>query len=176
VRATQELAAEHRVIEQAMAALERAVVDAERTGVVPEAFIEDVVRFSRAFIDRCHHGKEERCFFPCLARRGVPVEGGPIETMLQEHEQGRRLVAVIEETLARHRGGRAALEDLLGACRDYIDLLRGHIEKETQMIFPLGDAVANEEDDAGTQRCFEETEAAIETPPSDMLRRFADTP
>ena len=175
VRATQELTAEHRVIEDVLAALDRAVTDAARSGAVPAAFLRDVVAFSRMFVDRCHHGKEERCFFPCLAKCGVPVEGGPIGVMLREHEEGRRLVGVIDDTLARHEAGSATLEDVLGACRDYVDLLRAHIAKETQVLFPIGDAVVGDEDEAGVRRCFEETDGAFGAGARDVLARLAET-
>lgn len=161
VRATQQLAAEHRVIEEVLAALDRVVADAERTRVVPVTFLKQLVTFSRSFVDQCHHGKEERCFFPCLVKRGVPAEGGPIQVMLREHEEGRRLVGVIEDTLVRHEDGRAALDDVLGACRDYVDLLRTHIEKESQVLFPLGDAVMGDDDEAGTGQCFADMDAAL---------------
>ena len=174
-RATQELTAEHRVIEDVLAALDRAVADAARTRAVPAAFLRDVVTFSRLFVDRCHHGKEERCFFPCLAKCGVPVEGGPIGVMLREHEEGRRLVGVIDDTLARAEDGRATLEDVLAACRDYVDLLRAHIAKETEILFPIGDAVADAEDDAGVRRCFAETDAAFGDGARDVLAQLAET-
>jgi len=175
VRATQELTAEHRVIEDVLAALDRAVTDAARSGAVPAAFLRDVVAFSRMFVDRCHHRKEERCFFPCLAKCGVPVEGGPIGVMLREHEEGRRLVGVIDDTLARHEAGSATLEDVLGVCRDYVDLLRAHIAKETQVLFPIGDAVVGDEDEAGVRRCFEETDGAFGAGARDVLTRLAET-
>lgn len=175
VRPTQELTAEHRVIEDVLAALDRVVTEAARTRVVPAAFLRDLVTFSRTFVDRCHHAKEERCFFPCLANRGVPADGGPIGVMLREHEEGRRLVAVIDDTLARAEDGRATLEEVLGACRDYVDLLRAHIAKETQILFPIGDAVTDEEDDAGVRRCFEDTDGAFGAGARDVLAQLAET-
>jgi hypothetical protein len=47
VRATQELTAEHRVIEDVLAALDRAVTDAAGTRVVPAAFLRGVDRHTR---------------------------------------------------------------------------------------------------------------------------------
>lgn len=174
MRATGELAAEHKVIERALAALEQVVLEAERTRVLPVPFLKDLVTFSRSFVDRCHHGKEEGCLFPCLVQCGVPAEGGPIGTMLREHAEGRRLVGLIEESVARHEAGRAAVEDVLALCRDYVDLLRGHIDKESQMLFPIGDSVMSEDDDARTRRCFEDTEGALGSRAYDALTGLAD--
>jgi len=174
-RPTEELTAEHRVIEGVLEALDRAAADAARTRVVPTAFLRDVVTFSRMFVDRCHHGKEERCFFPCLAKCGVPEEGGPIGMMLREHEQGRRLTGVIDDTLARYEDGRATLEDVLEPCREYVDLLRTHIDKETHILFPIGDAVAGDADDAGVRRCFEDTDGSFGTGARGVLTRLAET-
>ncbi len=66
MRSTQELVEEHGVIESVLRALDLKLNEADRTGVVPVDFLRDVVRFSQSFVDRCHHGKEERCLFPCL--------------------------------------------------------------------------------------------------------------
>ena len=39
------------------------------------------------FADQCHHFKEEQVLFPAMEKRGIPREGGPIGTMLTEHER-----------------------------------------------------------------------------------------
>lgn len=158
MRATQELVEEHRVIERVLAALDRRLDDAERTGTIPVAFLRNLIAFSQAFVDRCHHAKEERCLFPCLESRGIPREGGPIGTMLQEHEMGRMLVRQIAEQLDRHEEGTAAPRDVLSACKAYLELLQQHILKENHALFPMGEQVMTASDDEQTTRCHEQRE------------------
>ncbi len=158
---TGELVREHQVIERVLQALQRCVRQAEATGQVPVARLRGIVTFSRSFIDRCHHGKEEQCLFPCLERLGVPREGGPIGVMLQEHEMGRRLVAQIAAALDGYEAGTAGAEAVLQPCRQYGELLGQHIFKENTILFPMGDSLMTEQDQDENRRCFHAREEAM---------------
>jgi hemerythrin-like domain-containing protein len=105
-RLTASLRRDHEVILRALERLEERVAEWERTGKVDPAVLRKFVEFARTFVDRCHHGKEERCLFPCLERRGIPGEGGPIGVMLYEHQLGRELVARLDEELRALEGVR----------------------------------------------------------------------
>lgn len=155
MRSTHELVREHEVILGVLAALERRLEDADRTGTVPVEFLREFLAFCRSFVDRCHHAKEEQCLFPCMERRGVAREGGPIGAMLEEHVQGRALVAQIAERLDRYERVAARPADVLASCREYLDLLRGHIDKENHLVLPAGEAVMDRRDDDDTGRCYE---------------------
>jgi hemerythrin-like domain-containing protein len=158
---TGELVREHQIIERVLQALQRCVRQAEAGGEVPVARLRAIVTFSRSFIDRCHHGKEEQCLFPCLERLGVPREGGPIGVMLQEHEMGRRLVAQIATALDGYEAGAAGAEAVLEPCRRYGELLGQHIFKENNILFPMGESLMTEEDQDENRRCFHAREEAL---------------
>lgn len=158
---TAELVHEHQVIERVLAALASGVRAAGETGKLDVAWLRSVVTFSRQFIDRCHHGKEEGCLFPCLERRGIPREGGPIGVMLQEHEMGRELVRHIAEALDGYERGAATREGVLAPCRAYVELLTQHIAKENTILFPMGDMVLELGDHDANRRCFAEKEEAV---------------
>ena len=85
------LKADHRKIEGVLDALERMAGRMAEGGDVPVEALTSLVVFSQTFIDKCHHGKEELCLFPCLERRGIPRDG-PIGVMLYEHQLGREYV------------------------------------------------------------------------------------
>ena len=55
--------------------------------------------------------------------------------MLEEHEQGRALIAQMAEGASPHRAA---------ATRRYVQLLREHIDKENGIVFPLAEAVVEE--------------------------------
>jgi hemerythrin-like domain-containing protein len=135
---------EHRVILRALELVERAIAPADEP--VADRWWTDLVAWLRAFADENHHAKEERSLFPALVKAGVPVEGGPVGVMLEEHAQGRALVAA----MAGERGAARA-----AAARQYIALLRAHIDKENDVLFPLADAVVDEPLMATVRREFE---------------------
>lgn len=155
MRSTQELVEEHRIIEGVLRALARRLDDAGRTHQVPVEFLRNLIAFSRVFVDRCHHAKEERCLFPCLESRGIPRDGGPIGVMLQEHERGRTLVRQIAERLDRYERGDAGVDDVLEPCRRYVELLQQHILKENAVLFPMGYQVMADHDDEQIRQCYE---------------------
>lgn len=174
MRSTDELVHEHRVILQVLTAMDRRVREGEQTGRLPVPFLRDLLTFSRGFVDRCHHAKEEGCLFPCLDRRGLPAAGGLVEVLLEEHAAGRQLVARIGALLDRYESGAAAAEEVLGVCRSYADLLRQHIIKEDELLFPAGEAVMRTEDHAAVSGCFSEREQALGPDHHHRLHRLAE--
>jgi hemerythrin-like domain-containing protein len=123
---------EHRVIVRALDLLERAIGPGAAIG---DGWWEAVVDWLRGFADRNHHAKEEQSLFPAMLKAGVPSEGGPISVMLDEHAQGRALIAAMADGAGPAR---------TAAARDYVALLRAHIDKENEVLFPLADAVIDE--------------------------------
>lgn len=111
-----------------------------------------LIEFFRTFADKCHHWKEEQHLFPALARRGVPVEGGPIGVMLAEHEEGRRLLRLMAEGSDR---------EAAGAVKAYAALLRAHIDKENGILFPLAEQVLSEAEQQGLADGFDAIEQTM---------------
>ncbi len=169
----EELIAEHRVILEVLSALEQVVEDAARTGAAPVAFLRGLVTFSQGFIDRCHHSKEERCLIPCLSRRGIPAQRGLIEEILREHEIGRVLTLDISAALDRCEGRMAGVDDVLEPCRRYAALLRQHIGKEHEALFPLSERVLSDPDQTETRMCFDHREHEMGHGEHDELIRLA---
>lgn len=155
VSATQLLKQDHMVIKKVLAAL-KASLD---TGEPPVEMVRDVVTFSQTFVDRCHHGKEEACLFPCLQAKGIPKEGGPIGVMLTEHEMGRSLVKQIDESVKSYKEGKGRKEEIRQLCSEYVNLLEQHIFKEDNILFQMGDRVMQDEDQEETIECYEKTES-----------------
>jgi len=138
-----ELLEEHRLIESVLAALECRLENPGAAGF-PAAFIEQAVDFVVNFADGLHHYKEEEALFPALARKGVPVEGGPIGVMLHEHNVGRKCIAGIRENLpAAAAGSVEAQEAVRGFAANYIQLLRQHIWKEDHILFQIARQALN---------------------------------
>ena len=148
---------EHDAILTALRILERMVASTERDGKVDTADMSEFISFLKEFADKCHHGKEEGLLFPAMIAAGVPSKGGPISMMLQEHEEGRRLVKDMADGLV----GKLRMVKLNQAARSYIFLLRNHIQKENMVLFPLADRVLSEEKLAELFTGFEEHEEKV---------------
>jgi hemerythrin-like domain-containing protein len=157
--ATNELRTEHRAIERMLAILEAAARRLEQgERVRPEVFRQSV-DFVRSFADRCHHAKEEENLFPRMEARGVPRQGGPIGVMLFEHEEGRTFVGAIAGAIdAYESDGLSAAGVIAENARGYVDLLRGHIAKEDNVLFPMADRVLTPTDQAELEQRFEQIE------------------
>jgi hemerythrin-like domain-containing protein len=141
MQATEILMAEHRVIERVLLALEHVATRVEQGDTVDAAFFTDAVTFIREFADGCHHRKEEGVLFPAMHDAGLPWDSGPLAVMLDEHERGRNHTRGIHDAAALIADGDEAGRDALVAhARAFVALLREHIAKEDQVLFPLADA------------------------------------
>jgi hemerythrin-like domain-containing protein len=151
--------AEHELILEALDALEKRVA-AIQTGAAPDrVYFEKAVAFLRGFADKCHHGKEEDLLFKRMAERGIPVQGGPIAVMLSEHQAGRAFIRGIAEGAAKLGTDPVATTQIAENARGYVDLLRAHIGKENNILFPMADRVFGPEDQAHLAKEFERFEA-----------------
>ena len=106
--------------------------------------IEKCISFIRLFADACHHGKEEGLLFHALVEQGLPQGTGPIAVMLHEHRLGRQFVASMDGAIDGARSGNLdARTRLVEAGRGYIDLIRGHILKEDNILFNVADQMVD---------------------------------
>lgn len=154
------LSGEHRVIEQVLDCLEKMAERAEASGQVDLASARKAIDFFRGFADRCHHGKEERHFFPAMEAKGFPREGGPTGVMLYEHELGRGRVAQMDQAISSAEAGdNSAVQQFAEHARAFIALLRNHIEKEDNCLFKMADQVFNEADQNQLLEAFRRTES-----------------
>lgn len=133
---------EHRVIEKALDALEGWTA---KLGAGSEADdkaeLARFVSFIQGFADAYHHGKEEDILFVAMNQHGFPSHAGPVAVMLHEHELGRSHVRALGE-LARQTTAWSDddLATLGSNVREFSGLLRQHIRKEDQILYPMADA------------------------------------
>lgn len=138
----QSLVTEHEVIERVLSAMELETAKIEDGAAVERYFFTEAIAFVREFADGVHHRKEESILFPRMVSAGLPKEGGPIAVMLEEHEIGRAHMRAMGDALdAAIAGDANARRTLIDETRGYIHLLRGHIEKENNILFPMAEHV-----------------------------------
>lgn len=141
------LTAEHGLIRQYLDNLSFALGKIERGEKVPKIFFEHAVLFSREFIDKYHHFKEELQMFTLLAQK----HGGQIDTAIaalrNQHEHGRNHVAEIDYAKEGYDLGQESETDtLIEHLAAYIAMLRQHINREDHRIYPMARELLNDEE------------------------------
>jgi hemerythrin-like domain-containing protein len=155
-QAIQDLLNEHEAILAALKILARMSAAASDTLRVNTQDMADFISFLREFADKCHHGKEEGLLFPAMVQAGVPEKGGPIAVMLAEHTQGRQYIAGMADSLAA-----GDVMRLVAAAQQYILLLRAHIPKENNILFPLAEKILTPAQLDALFEAFEEHEEKV---------------
>ena len=173
---TQILKAEHRVIETVIDCLERMTAQAQQSGKLDKVSAEQAIDFIRQFADGCHHAKEEDRLFPAMEAKGMPRQGGPIGVMLTEHEHGRAFVRGMVEHLEKaSTGDSAALTHFAQNALGYAGLLRQHIQKEDQILFPMADRMMSADDESVLLTQFEQAEAEVGEGTHERLLKIAES-
>lgn len=142
MKATEILMEEHRIIERVLIALERATTRLSKGQDVYLRFFSGTTVFIKNFADGFHHQKEEGILFPVLIQYGLSKETGPVAVMLAEHEEARRLTQKMRLALERLQASDdSGRNELIQNAQGYIKLLRQHIYKEDNILFPMADKV-----------------------------------
>ncbi len=147
MKPTETLVQEHNLILKVLDAVEREVNHVNSTGEIRRNRIEAMIDFIRNFADGCHHTKEERGLFVSLEGVGMSSESGPVAVMLHEHRQGREFVRIVVEALPQAESGdNDAIKALSGGLAGYAQLLRSHIMKENEVLFPMAEQMLSREE------------------------------
>jgi hemerythrin-like domain-containing protein len=156
-RAIDDLRHEHDAILSALGILDALV---EKLGGKHPPTGEDLrafLGFLKEFADACHHGKEEGILFPALVKAGIPQQGSPIGQMLAEHVQGRSFIKAMEAASGQVVDGTA----FATAARGYATLLRSHIAKENDVLFPIAERTLPAPELDGIFERFEQHEETV---------------
>lgn len=140
---------EHRLIERLLAVVDRAL--ARGGGNVQPAFVDAVVDFVQAYVDRTHHGKEENILFRALAEKQLSSgDRDLMAELVREHAYGREVTARLAEANERLRRGEAAAPAaVVGGLQALLQFYPKHIAKEDRDFFPAyGGCLSAEEERA----------------------------
>ncbi len=139
---TAALVNEHVLIKRMLSLLERNASRTAEGRYTDYRFYLDGVDFIRNYADRFHHAKEEDVLFAALIANGMPREHSPVAAMLMEHEQGRAFVRAMEEAAQAALAGKPGQNKLIAAnALAYAALLREHITKEDDILYPLAERI-----------------------------------
>jgi hemerythrin-like domain-containing protein len=150
---------EHRVIEQALRALEGICFRLACKERIPTEALADVVDFSSRFVDAYHHAKEETYLFPRLEKHGIVREGGPLGGIEHEHEVERKLIT---ELNIGAQGLKAesdvSRQVFIEAARKFIAHLTNHMQQEEAILFRLAEELLDPVDGEAMAKDFQQVE------------------
>ncbi|MCL5278624.1 MAG: hemerythrin domain-containing protein [Planctomycetes bacterium] len=131
--ASRQLMAEHEVILEVLRAAQTEADHARQGFNLDDNRVRDIVDFSRNFTDRCHHGKEERFYFPAAEVYAGQRVYGFVDELMTEHAYGRSIMDEIDYLLGGDAGEAATLiAERLSA---YVSTMRRHIQRENQQLY-----------------------------------------
>ncbi len=127
---------DHRVVERMLALLERENKRMRETGAPDYAFIDKAVAFFETFVDRFHHGKEERILFSLLSAKSLSQEHSEImRQLIAEHAHTRDALHEFRQTMYRRATDKELLDAAVGLFETLIKWYPLHIEKEDRHFF-----------------------------------------
>jgi len=136
---TEELVKEHEAINLMVDILEKICIRLESGKKVNQGDLAQVIEFAKGFVDRCHHKKEEDVLFPAMENSQIYRKGG-IRDHLEDHKSGRKYVGSMNDALLAYTTGNPnALPKFTENARNYIALLRRHIDSENNLLFPAAE-------------------------------------
>lgn len=130
---------EHQYIKRMLTVIRKICLNILEGSNIPYTDLDSIIDFIRTFADSHHHGKEEEFFFNKMLQHLGPladklVTGG----MLVEHDLGRLYISQLEAALALSKEGVSETKlDIIANAIAYTDLLKRHIEKEDNVVFPF---------------------------------------
>ncbi|MBN2401889.1 MAG: hemerythrin domain-containing protein [Spirochaetes bacterium] len=149
---------EHRLIEQMLNVVRRALERAGQTKSIDPCFVDTAVDFIRVYADRTHHGKEEDILFRDLRKKKLSGKDKQLmDELIEEHAFGRKTTKALVEANMRYRtGDSASLQQITGHLETLIDFYPKHIKKEDDVFFPASRAYFSDEEDQAMLEEFRE--------------------
>lgn len=131
------LYAEHRFIHQVLGAFERYAEAVEEGRRFDRHELNRFVFFFSQYGELGHHHKEEHVLIPALVAAGFSAPGGPLEFILDQHRQERRLMRRLRRGAAQKEPWSAENRlEIVATARQLVQFERAHMEKENTLLFP----------------------------------------
>lgn len=138
---------EHRLVLEVIGAAETECGRIEADGCANTGLISDMLEFFRYFNDGLHDPKEEGLLFARCHKRGMTDDDEPLEQMLGEHEWCRGQLDALQATLHEMRPGEGAVcSGFARRLREYVEVVRCHIEVEETVFFDTAQHYLTERD------------------------------
>lgn len=123
--------------------------------------LEALIEFFEIYVDRIHHGKEERHLFPALSLARISNIDSLVRSLIDDHSQAREHMQQLRSHAADMRSPEAGDCNGFGvAVQRYVELVRKHIRKENSELLPLIEDRLSEVERLQISRQFQDLEEA----------------
>lgn len=147
---------EHHLVRRFLDNIEVTLDLMDKGGEVPKEFFDLIIDFSKKFMDKYHHFKEEYVIFLKLAEK----KGGEIDPQIvslrDQHERGRYLVRNIRQSVAGYeRKDEVAISEIMEHLGHFHLLQRQHLNRENHVFFPMARKTFSKEELKAFEEEFE---------------------
>lgn len=158
---TENLKNEHNDIIQLLNIMNKIAESIKSQDVFYTNDVEEIIDFLKYFIEKSHHGKEE-VFYPALVIAGISKENESVSAMLYEHVLARNYLKDINSCVVNCKIGNSFSGELLAdSITNYVELIKNHLRKEEEIIFPIADKELSKEKQTEISEEFERIEDKI---------------
>ncbi len=155
MRPTQDLVNEHNAVLIMLQVMDSFAQKAADEKTLNTEHLDKIIEFLQVFVDKCHHGKEEKELLPVLLAVGNAKDKIMVDLTLKEHEEGRNFVRGIKGNLDLYKlGNQQALDGIITNIKNFNRLLKEHIRKENTILFPRADEIISEEKQIEMEKAF----------------------
>lgn len=143
------LSQEHEIILKLINDLEQECDALTEGRPLNQTFFEQALDFIREYADQFHHAKEEEILFVELTKNSAQMHCNPIPQMLHEHDLGRDFAKGLAEGLKKRDR-----KKIVTNARGYAELLKDHIYKEDNILYPMADETLSDKDQQALLKKF----------------------
>ncbi len=173
MKPTEVLEREHQFITQVTECMALLAENLGKGQEISTATLADILEFLRTFADQCHHGKEEGYLFRMLEKKGIRAKECPLGVLRMEHDQARSLVGKLTNISARYAKDGSEREALRTTLLQIVELYKGHIWKENDLLFPMTNKVLSIQEQETLNEQFEQMDSRMGTDVSGEFEELA---
>jgi len=132
------LMVEHRVIDRMLSLLRHELAEITKGGKVNWPLIDVAIDFFSTYVDKFHHGKEEKILFTELEKKSLSKENKQIiDDLKEEHAFFHSTIERLKNEREWFATGEVTLDDLTSPLEAIINWYHVHTEKEDKQLFFL---------------------------------------
>ena len=137
----QTLLDEHTIISDALHTARQAASLIGKDDKLYARIVKQLIYFFRKYADGYHHKKEEDILFPEISKRRALLEGGIIMEMLENHDEFRKMVTLIEKFVDEGDNVRAQR-----VVERYTEAMFDHIGVENDELFHVSQVLMSQDE------------------------------
>ncbi|RKD89769.1 hemerythrin domain-containing protein [Mangrovibacterium diazotrophicum] len=153
---TQILSDEHQIILKVIDAVNSECDELEKGKTLDISFFQKTINFIKNYADKFHHAKEEDILFKAMLENVEHLHCNPIPVMLHEHDEGRTFVYGMEQGVSENN-----TDKIIQNARGYGMLLRDHIYKEDNVLYPMAEEALSDEQKELVNKKYTEVELLL---------------